>query len=597
MNKKRSVFIVIIIVFIVIIMPIYMLSFGLYQWGYTLTNREIVQSMYTRSTFFMNTLENEIRRVNQVLQECLNDDDLYYYANAATIMTMQERVKNLLAIQKRLDMVYDSFAYIADVILWMPQLPHMISAQRGVDPMQEGWESLLQELVYDSASALIEHEDELYLCAAYPVNPRFSDILPAYILAIRLSSEKIAEEMLNFNMYPGSGTMFQLSGNDFRLLVGNDIGLDEKTAASFRDEETGKQPALTLTLISPSGDEFLVIRIPSTYLNGELYTYVPKELLYGDLEHYRLLFILFTIVACVMVGTYFWFTNRIINRPIKRLVAALTRVERGQLDVKIKHGRNDEFGYLYETFNQMVVSLNNMLEINIRQRTLTQEADLRQLQAQINPHFLHNSFYILYRMAKDEDYENITQFLTYLSDYYRYITRNAKMEVELRAEDGHARHYMQIQLVRFRKRLSAVFEPLPEAYAGLIVPRLILQPLLENAFNHGLQDVTSNGFLHVWYEPDEITGALYVQVEDNGPGLTPEEKATLERKLDTPPQAETERTGIINIHQRVRARFGERYGLSISSPPGDGVRFTLTLPLPTSPQQLKPEEDCREGEP
>ncbi len=585
MKKKRSVFSVIIIALVVVIMPLYMLGFGLYQWGHTLTNREITQSMYTRSTFFMNTLENEIRRIKQVHQECLNDDDLYYYANASSIMTVQERVKNLLAIQKRLNTVYDSSTYIADVILWMPQLPHMISAQRGVDPMKEDWEGLLQELVYDSASTLIEHEGELYLCAAYPANPRFSDIPPTYILAIRLSSEKIAEEMLGFNMYPESGTLFQLSGKDFRLLVGNDIGLDKKTADSFQDEKASGRMTFTRTLTSLSGDKFLAIRIPSAYLNGELYTYVPTEILYGELEHYRLLFILFTVIAGVLVGTYFWFTNRILNRPVKRLVAALTQVERMQLDVKIEHGGNDEFSYLYEAFNQMVASLENMMEINVRQRTLTQEADLRQLQAQINPHFLHNSFFILYRMAKDEDYENITKFLTYLSDYYRYITRNAKMEVELRAEDGHARSYMQIQLVRFRKRLSANFEPLPEAYAGLMVPRLILQPLLENAFGHGLRDVVEGGFLHVWYEPDEAAGLLRVQVEDNGPGLTPEEKAALERKLDTQPHSETERTGIINIHQRVRARFGDGCGLSISTPPGGGVRFTLTLSLQASSQQ------------
>lgn len=555
MNKKRSVFILLLGLFLVVTMPLYLLGAGMYQWGYTMTGREITQSLYTRTSFFMHTLEEEIRRIRQVHQECLNDDIFYYYANASSIMTTHERVKNLLDMQKRLNMVQDSSAYIADVTLWMPQLPHMVSAGRGVDPSEDGWKALLEAQTHSSESGLIYHDGSLYLCASYPLSSHFSDITPAYILAIRLSAEKIAEEMMGFNMYPGAGTLLEIPSIGFSVLEGSDIGL----------------------AYTAGDDKLLTVSVPSAYLGAQLHTYVPKQNLFGDLDRYRTLFIVFTVIACCLIGVYFWFSNRIINRPIKRLVEALGQVEKGRLDVKIEHSVNDEFSYLYETFNQMVASLDNMLEINYRQRMLTQEADFRQLQAQINPHFLHNSFFILYRMAKDEDYDNITEFLTYLSDYYRYITRNAKMEVALADEDGHARRYVQIQLVRFKKRMAVEFEPLPPQAAPLVVPRLILQPLLENAFNHGLRDMAENGRLHVWYQLDGPD--LRIHVEDNGRGLTEQELAALAGKLDTPPHSQTERTGLVNIHQRVRAMFGQGYGLSIAIPAGGGLRLTLALQM------------------
>ncbi len=580
--KKRSVFVLLLGLFLIVTMPLYLLGVGLYQWGYTMTGREITQSLYTRTSFFMNSLEEEVRRIRQVHQECLNDDTFYYYANASSIMTAYERTRNLLDMQKRLNVVRNSSAYIEDVTLWMPQLPHMVSAGRGVDPMEDGWEAILNAQTHSSGSGLIYYGGSLYLCAAYPANPNFTGIPPAYILAIRLSGNKIAEEMMGFNMYPGAGTLLEIPGIGFSVSEGSDIGLAH--AAESASASTDAMHSRTVT--SPEGEAFLSISVPSPYLGAQLRTYVPKEFLYGDLDRYRLLFITFTVIACCLVGAYFWFSNRIINRPIKRLVKALGQVEQGRLDVRIEHSINDEFSYLYETFNQMVASLDNMLEINYRQRMLTQEADFRQLQAQINPHFLHNSFFILYRMAKDEDYANITEFLTYLSDYYRYITRNAKMEVELADEDGHARRYVQIQLVRFKKRLTANFEPLPPQYAHLVVPRLILQPLLENAFNHGLRDMAENGHLHVWYEADGPY--LRVHVEDNGRSLAPQQLAALEKKLGTPPNSHTERTGMVNIHQRVRAMFGQEYGLSILVPKGGGLRLSLCLPLAGAAPQNDP---------
>jgi two-component system sensor histidine kinase YesM len=321
---------------------------------------------------------------------------------------------------------------------------------------------------------------------------------------------------------------------------------------------------------------FLLSSVASDFLNLRMYTYVSERMIYSGLDNYRNLFIVFTIAALMLVLAFLWFSRRLVSEPVRRLVNSLKLVENGKLNVRINYRANNEFGYLYSAFNGMVESLAGMIEINARQIRLTEEAELRQLQAQINPHFLNNCFFILYRMAKDEDYENISEFLTYLSEYYRYITLNASMEVDLADEDGHARRYVQIQLVRFGKRIRAEFASLPEAIKGTKVPRLILQPLLENAFAHGFKDTISGGLLRVWYE--ERHGEIRVCVEDNGAGISGERMNELQGKLRAASNANMERSGIVNIHQRLKIRFGPDHGIKIENLPEGGARFTLEFP-------------------
>lgn len=205
---------------------------------------------------------------------------------------------------------------------------------------------------------------------------------------------------------------------------------------------------------------------------------------------------------------------------------------------------------------------------------MTQQAELRHLQSQINPHFLYNSFFSLYRMAKDEDCEGMVELSSYLSEYYRYITKSAQSDVELKVDVEHARRYAQIQAMRFRRRLTVEFEELPPVYEKIMVPRLILHPLLENAFEHGLNNVEKGGLLRVWYEQKEEK--LLIHVQDNGIGMTSEGLKDIRKSfLDTGEMIED---GLCNINRRLKIKFGDEFGLEIFSESGKGTVCSLILP-------------------
>lgn len=568
-SGRRSLFLTLLCVFLSIIAPLYLLCFGIYRWGVNMTTNEILQSLRAQSTYFLETLADEIGRIRQLQYQCLNDTDLYYFVNAHPIMSTFDRFEALLALQNRLYLMANSSNYIEDVRVYIPHMNRMISSDKGVDRLSTEWVSIAMARADQSEAGIVYAEGRMYLCSAYPMFPADPESTPLYILITKLSSDNIRSLLLSFNLYEDGGTVLTNLEQSHSLRIGKSIGLpslalgdDILSTENHVIEDEGGQP-------------YIVVGAASEYLHMELYSYVSEEAVYGGLYQYRTLFSGFTVVALALALAFLWSANILVNRPIKRLIRSLQQVEQGRFQERIDHHSRDEFSYLYNAFNHMAESLETLIETNYRQRMLTQQAELRQLQAQINPHFLHNSFFILYRMAKDREYESIAEFLTYLSDYYRFITRNAQMEVPLREEARHAYRYAQIQTVRFHNRLSVDFRFPPDPYGDMMVPRLILQPLLENAFHHGLKDVTEDGRLWVWFERDGPH--LIAKVEDNGAGLDDAAYAELAHRLADAGDG-VESRGIINIHKRLQLKFGGGCGLRIIRPSAGGVRFELALP-------------------
>ena len=565
-------------IFLVVMIPMYILGFGIYSWGHGMTRQEITNSLNSTVSFYIRTLESEIQRIRDLQFECLNDSNLFYYVNASHIMSQFQRVSALLSLQNRLSVMRDSSHYILDAILYLPRNGRMISAKGGVDELSDAWKPIVAAKADESAAGIIYKDGRLYLGAAYPVLPADPDATPLYILIIELSTKDIQDFLLSFNLYEDGGTVLYNESQDYRLSSDN---AGEVVDYIRRDMQTAGAMHLSKeAAVSMNNRQYLVVGEASRYLNMELYTYIPETQIYQGIWRYQTLFLIFSVAAFVVVVIFSLALYMLIKKPMNLLVRSLRKVERGDLSTRIEHHVSDEYAYLYDTFNGMAAALENLFELNYKQQLLTQRAELRQLQAQINPHFLHNSFFILYRMAKDEDYENISVFLTYLSDYYRFITRNAQMDVKLSSEVTHAYNYARIQQVRFGRRIKIMLEELPGDCADVMVPRLILQPVLENAFDHGLKDVAENGQVSVTYKRDG--DALTMTVENNGAPLSEEELAAMNQNLDAADDLQ-ECTGIINIHRRLRLKFGHGSGLKLSHRGMGGLKVDITLKIPENP--------------
>ena len=133
--RSKSVFVMLLSIFLVVMIPMYILGFGIYSWGYGMTRQEITNSLDSTVSYYIRTLESEIRRIRDLQFECLNDANLFYYVNASQIMSQFQRISALLSLQNRLGVMRNSSQYILDAILYLPRNGKMISAKGGVDEL------------------------------------------------------------------------------------------------------------------------------------------------------------------------------------------------------------------------------------------------------------------------------------------------------------------------------------------------------------------------------------------------------------------------------------------------------------------------------
>lgn len=330
-------------------------------------------------------------------------------------------------------------------------------------------------------------------------------------------------------------------------------------------------------LITLNKTNYYVFSYEIPMLSAQYIRLIPTTSLLKDIHTAPILIILFFLFvfgACIL---FFICVYRLIHKPLHQFTNAFEELEKGNFSVTIDDTSSADFAYLFRSFNTMTSKLNRLIEQDYNQKMLLQKAELKQLQAQINPHFLYNSFFMLQRMIKMGLSDESQEMASALGKYFRYLTRNNMDNVTLETEYEHAKTYAYIQGLRFTGRIQIEFEDLPAEYKNLPVPKLILQPLLENAFNYGLNNKMENGLLkiHFLHSGDSLT----IIVEDNGEELTDELLQSLENKLNTAKETSTdyEMTGLLNIQRRLAIFSDYTYSLNVTRSDMGGLCVSICL--------------------
>lgn len=283
------------------------------------------------------------------------------------------------------------------------------------------------------------------------------------------------------------------------------------------------------------------------------------------------------ILGSIIVVMVYISAGRVADKKTEILsdvVKALEQVEKGNFNVSMKISSGDEFEKIGKSFNMMLGSIRHLLE---RHETLAQEnmlANMQILESQFNPHFLFNTLEsIRYMIHFDSD--EAEKMLVGLSKLLRYSIKTANDEVCLEEEMEFVDRYLQIMLYRYGKRLK-FYTDWEEACWDYKVPRMILQPIVENAIKYGYSDETE--ILEIWIRAylDETT--LRIQVEDNGQGipnaLLEELTENLKRNVNR-----SDHIGLYNVNKRIKLMYGGNYGIQIKSTAGSGTTVEISMPM------------------
>lgn len=287
------------------------------------------------------------------------------------------------------------------------------------------------------------------------------------------------------------------------------------------------------------------------------------------------------LIAAIMAGLVLVLTRQIlrlgrsITRPIVDLSARVQEISAGDLRVHDPvQTRMHEIRTLTEGVEQMVGRLNAQIAENTEKQATLRRTELALLQAQVNPHFLYNTMDTIIWLIEAEKTQEAVEMVSNLSTFFRHSLSKGQDVITLQEEERHVRSYLQIQQVRYQDILQYTVEIDP-ALHDVPVPKLTLQPLVENALYHGIKLKRGLGSIRVTGRADGADVVL--QVEDNGVGMSQARLSQLEQAMG---QGERVGFGLATVHERISLRFGLGYGLTLASREGQGTAITVRIPNP-----------------
>ena len=302
-----------------------------------------------------------------------------------------------------------------------------------------------------------------------------------------------------------------------------------------------------------------------------------------------IVYILFTcvIISLVLVVIVSFKFSRTLTNPIFKLKRLMKQAESGDLTVRFNFEHNDEIGELGQSFNHMIARIDQLIQMVYVEQENKRTAEMKSLQEQIKPHFLYNTLDTISWMARDYDAEDIVRLVDALTNMFRIGLSHGKDIITVKEEITHVSNYLYIQKIRYKDKLNYVIH-VDESLYAIEVPKLILQPLVENAIYHGVKAKRGGGTITITGVPEGEN--LVFTVQDNGAGMPQEKVEELNRRMSERSVLDEQKSfGLFYIRERIQLCYGTGYGVHVESALGEGPRVTITLPLYQKPKKFDEE--------
>lgn len=277
-----------------------------------------------------------------------------------------------------------------------------------------------------------------------------------------------------------------------------------------------------------------------------------------------------TILICIFTAVLAYFiTSGMVSGRIERLTCLMQEVQEGSMDMQVGSDDRDEIGMLYRGFGSMMKRIRTLINEVYLGKITQKEAELKALQAQINPHFLYNTLSLINWKALAAGEEDISRMTLAMSTFYRTALNRGRNVLQVEAELSNTRAYLEIQSMLHDGDFDYEIEVQPEILQCESL-NLILQPLVENAIHHGIEEKTDGrGKISVrgWKEDN----CVWFMVEDNGVGM---EQKVADKILTM----ESKGYGVRNVDERIRLCYGEKYAMKVESVVGKGTKMTIHFP-------------------
>jgi two-component system sensor histidine kinase YesM len=334
-------------------------------------------------------------------------------------------------------------------------------------------------------------------------------------------------------------------------------------------------------------EEALVSYVSMQEPSWRIITYVSLNQLYREINILRNWIIILSIISVSLLSVFGLLISFDLISPINRLVKGMKKIQKGQWVVNMDEDRGDELGFLSKTFNEMTKEIDYLVNRIYREQLTRKDAEIKALQSQINPHFLFNTLESINWMAQLNNVPEISETVSALSSLMEVSIGRDDRLITIEEEFSYIDNYILILKKRFEDRIT-LEKNIQKEVLDVKIPRLLIQPLIENAVYHGLERSRNKGVIRL---NARISGQdVLIEVIDNGLGIEKEELDRINHKLSMDNETyfrgmdkrRRKSIGIENVNRRIKLLYGEEYTLRLESVPGEYTKVIVHIPYSKS---------------
>ena len=494
--------------------------------------------------------------------EILNNESVLALAMRSSILDKFEMVSYKSAIMKLMRTELSRTNIATKAQLYIPTVRTIITPQKAVEVSDEELQELLS-IVTAFPNGLYYTDGEIGFWRASPLIYNAAAARDSRIMMTGIP-RSFLREMLGSYTQPIGCQLLLTFGNHI-LANSHDIEWDESVYGEFpKDVKT----------VESGGSSYYVIRAKHAFSDLSIVAVLPVNNVMRNMHRLQLMMKILELISLLILALAAVAYYRIVCAPLKRVSAKMQQIGDGDLSVRMGPEKTAEWEDVRCTFNSMAERLHQLIDREYKSRLLAASAEKKALQYQISPHFLYNTYFQLRNLILLEENDQASRMADLMGSYLRYIVHQDDPCATLAEELEHARNYAEIQRMRFENRIEVIYEMTEGDWQKLVVPRLLVQPLIENAFGHGLKNM-EKGVVRLRVQ---TTGPkTVISVEDNGDGLDEEMISRLRRIIQEGENKEGEGIALVNIHRRLQLHFGPASRLECSRSELGGLHAAIVI--------------------
>ncbi|WP_144559771.1 cache domain-containing sensor histidine kinase [Shouchella miscanthi] len=565
MFKQKSLFYKMVVSIILFLVPVVIV----YTYSNMVSERVVRDEIDTRNInrldVSMNRLEADLWQVSQFLVALSIDSDTNRLRNI-DLLSPYDSIELQQDIQEKLLLYQQLSTFLVDVTIFFPdgerQLSTMMKSPERPETLSPSWTYIANGEGNDSDRPyFVQHVKD----SITHHNENQAVIVEAriYIEAVQhhLNDLALANDGYSFLYHPHHELIKPVGTN-------HEFPLDYNFSLQLDDEERGTE---RFTL---GQDDYTLSYISSTSLDWVLVDLVPLEDVLSPIATTRTWFYATGFVLLLLGVAAAWLLNTQLLQPIGTLKDAILQFKRGHYYTRMAVPDQKEFAIAMSGFNDMADQIQTLIEEVYEEKIRSQQATLKLLQAQIDPHFLYNCLFYIKNMAKINNTDAVEAMALHLGDYFRYRTEVEKEETTVEEELKLVNNFLAIHSLR--KRDLSYSMNLPEDLLKQPIPRLLIQPIVENAIVHGIADVEERAEIRI--HGKLLEEGWQICVDDNGHTVSTDSLARIQKLLESQEEA-MNHYGLRNVNQRMRHRFGANSGLVVGFSELGGLNVTLLCKL------------------